>query len=235
MGLEGVEIVMAVEEAFDIEILDKEAETLRTPRDLIEVVMGKVGRSDLAVCLTQRAFHCLRRAFMRELKIKRAGFSLDVPMEQLLPVKDRKIVLAKICDQAGVAKPPVLVRPRWLVNSLFAVSLAAAVATCLALFLATGMRMWEVSGSIGVSVGLLVLIIGLILTMQKATAFPPRLRTVRGMARWLVANNPELIRAPPGQWSREQVAEKVREIVMDQLGLDNYREDARFVEDLGMN
>jgi hypothetical protein len=56
MGMDGVEIVMAVEDAFDITIADKEAEKIVTPRDLIELVMAKVRKSDMAVCLTQWRF-----------------------------------------------------------------------------------------------------------------------------------------------------------------------------------
>jgi acyl carrier protein len=239
--MEGVEIVMEVEEAFDIRILDAEAEKVRTPRHLIELIMGKVGRSDVAVCLTQRAFHRLRRAFMSELHLKRADFRLDVPTDQLLPPATRKTALDRICQHTGVIGPPHLVRPRWLVNSLFAVSLTAAIAIYVALSLAAATRsvglnlIRECGCWVGLAGGGAALWIGFLLTKQKATEFPPRLRTVRGLARWLVANNPQLLGAPPGQWSREQVAEKVREIVVDHLGAKNYREDARFVEDLGLN
>jgi hypothetical protein len=39
----------------------------------------------------------------------------------------------------------------------------------------------------------------------------------------------------PPQWSHERIALKTREIVCDVLGCnDRYREDARFVEDLGL-
>ena len=45
MGMESVEIVMSVEEAFSINISDAEAESILTPRHLIELVMAKVVRS----------------------------------------------------------------------------------------------------------------------------------------------------------------------------------------------
>jgi acyl carrier protein len=38
MGLEGIEILMEVEEAFDISIEDSEAERSSTPGELIDVV-----------------------------------------------------------------------------------------------------------------------------------------------------------------------------------------------------
>ncbi|HEY5043547.1 MAG TPA: hypothetical protein VIK53_16270 [Verrucomicrobiae bacterium] len=69
MGLDAVEIVMKVEETFDIAIEDREAEKILTPHALIELVMSKVGRTDRAVCLTQRAFHCFRASLIRN-----AGF-----------------------------------------------------------------------------------------------------------------------------------------------------------------
>ncbi|MGA2544862.1 MAG: hypothetical protein ABSG78_25205 [Verrucomicrobiota bacterium] len=242
MGLDGVEIVMAVEEAFDITLLDKETEKVRTPGDLIELVMAKVGRSDVAVCLTQRAFHRWRRAFLSELSLRRSDFRLDVTTEKLLPLPTRKTVLARIAHQAGVAKPPDLERPGWLINSLLASSVAAAIAVSIALSHSPATKtvglnlIREFNWVIGVVAGFCVLRIGFLVTKQMATTFPPRLRTVEGLTRWLVANNPKLVEGPPGQWSREQVAEKVREIVIDQFGLkiENYREEARFIEDFGM-
>lgn len=75
MGLEGVEIVMKVEEAFEIAIEDAEAEKITTPRHLIDLVMGKVGRPDRAACLTQRAFHRLRASLLRSTRLARGEIS----------------------------------------------------------------------------------------------------------------------------------------------------------------
>jgi hypothetical protein len=65
--------------------------------------------------------------------------------------------------------------------------------------------------------------------------FRPSVATVGQLSRWIVANAPDVVNAPPGQWSREQVSESVRQIVSDILGCEKtYREDAHFVKDLGM-
>lgn len=59
--------------------------------------------------------------------------------------------------------------------------------------------------------------------------------TIGDFSRWVVANGPELVKASPGRWSREQVSVNVRQIVIDTLGCEKeYREDAHFVKDLGM-
>ena len=42
MGLDGVEIVMALEESFDIVISDADASGMYTPRDIIDYVCSQV-------------------------------------------------------------------------------------------------------------------------------------------------------------------------------------------------
>ena len=61
MGLDGVELVVAVEEKFGIGISDGEAEKVVTPRDVAELVVRKVSSRDDGGCRSQRAFHLIRR------------------------------------------------------------------------------------------------------------------------------------------------------------------------------
>lgn len=71
MGMDSVEIVIAVEEAFGIQIEDSEAEKLLTPQQLIDVVMSKVASARSEICLTHRSFNLLRASFMRHCALKR--------------------------------------------------------------------------------------------------------------------------------------------------------------------
>jgi hypothetical protein len=212
-----------------------------TPHDLIELVMGKVGRSEVAVCLTQRAFHRLRRACINELGISRTAFHLDQAMDKLLPIETRKTLLPRIYKQAGATMPPKLQRSSFLQTLIFVGSLAAGTSGWFAIAHARPgnsllLNFVEQTGwVVGFVIWVGTLRLGFDLTKGMELAFPPNLTTVRGHARWLVANHPELLGGPPGQWSREQVVEKVRDIVIDVLGCDkNYREEARFVQDLGL-
>src|SRR5690349_10245452 len=63
MGLDILEIVLNLEEVFGIEIKDKEAEQLRTTRDVIDYVCQKLNVSDTTEgpCLSARAFYRLRQ------------------------------------------------------------------------------------------------------------------------------------------------------------------------------
>jgi acyl carrier protein len=234
MGLEGVEIVMSVEEAFDITLPNAETEKLVTPRDLIELVMTKIRKSDTAACMTQNAFHRLRRSVMSELNIQRANFRLETSMDQLLPAATRKMILRKIYQKAGVASPPKLIRSGLGDGLLLLSSIGIGVGTGVA-FSRAHSGISVLAWLAGFAVGAFALRLGGHLTREMKNTFPQSLRTVRGHVGWIVANAPPSIATPPGQWSREQVSEKVREIVIDQLACDNYREDAQFVQDLGMN
>jgi hypothetical protein len=61
MGLDGVEIVMSVDDSFAIELENSEAGKIVTPGQLIDLVMSKVALATSASCLTQRSFHSVRR------------------------------------------------------------------------------------------------------------------------------------------------------------------------------
>ena len=50
-----------------------------------------------------------------------------------------------------------------------------------------------------------------------------------------MAHKTDLARTAPGKWTREQVAARIRDITIEQLGCAvTYREDASFVQDLGL-
>jgi hypothetical protein len=61
MGLDSVELVMAFEEAFGIEIPDVVASGMITPRRTIDYVESRLATVPADRCLTQQAFYRLRR------------------------------------------------------------------------------------------------------------------------------------------------------------------------------
>jgi len=237
MGLDAVEILMEVEDAFEISISDAEAETTLTPRELINLVMSKVGCTDRAVCLTQRAFHRLRAALRRQTGTRRDWIRPDTPTRQLLPGEGRKTLLKAVLEDIGIADMPELVRPSWLVKLIGWAALGAGM-------LAGGLVHLQASDDwidrntwplVGIGVVGAVAWLAALLTRGVRNEFIPALATVGGFSRWIVAHGPNVVEAPPGQWSREQVAARVREIVINQLGCEKkYREDARFIQDLGL-
>ena len=235
MGLDAVEIVMEVEEAFDIRLEDAEAVKVSTPRDLIELVMGKVAQSDAAGCLTQRAFNRLRAALLRQLPLKRQDIAPQVKMAALAPRANRKILLERLAAEIGTPPMPNLVRPEWLVNMLVVCCLVLGLAIAVLLF---RHGLWEHRGALFCTA--LYTAAGLGFLAAAATRacrvnFPPQVTTVADLSRWIVAHKSDLASSAPGKWTREQVAARIRDITIEQLGCaKTYREDASFVRDLGM-
>ena len=61
MGLDSVEIVIQLEQTFDVQIFDREAENLTTPRETMELIGLKLGVSDaFSPCPGLRAFRLVR-------------------------------------------------------------------------------------------------------------------------------------------------------------------------------
>ena len=90
MGLDLVEYVMAVEEAFEIDIPDADAVHLETPAKLIDYVCARLGESADGPPLVQTAFYWLRRALADELTVPRGSIGPDTTIADLTerPEKD---------------------------------------------------------------------------------------------------------------------------------------------------
>ncbi|MCX6923126.1 MAG: acyl carrier protein [Verrucomicrobia bacterium] len=235
MGLDAVEIVMEVETVFDIRLEDAEVEKASTPRDLLDLVMRKVALADIAGCLTQRAFNLLRAALLLQLPLKRRDIAPNAPMADLVPKIQRRILLECLAAELRTPCMPNLVRPKWLVNLLIVACIALGVATAVLIF-RHGLS--DHRGALFFTASLIAVGTGFLArgaTRACCVEFPPQAATVGDLSRWIVAHKMDLAPATPGKWTREQVAARIRDITIEQLGCaETYREDASFVQDLGM-
>ncbi len=235
MGLDAVEIVMAVEEAFGVTLEDSEVEKISTPRELIDLIMGKVGETASAGCLTQRAFHQVRAALLHQLPLNRRDISPQAKLSRLAPRSQRKVLLECLAAELETSPLPALVRPKWLVVFLVVMSVAAGIAAAVYIF---RHGLWEHRGALFGTAVATAAAIGFVsgaATRACRFEFPPRLATVADLSRWLVGHKTELAVSAPGKWTREQVAARVRDIIIELLDCaPAYREDASFVQDLGM-
>jgi hypothetical protein len=243
MGLDGVEIVMKVEEAFGITIDDAEAGKITTPGQLIELVLSKVGRTVDEACLTQRAFHRLRAALMRHLGVSRKQIRPDAFLEELFPRSTRREDVRQISTRIGLRKEIQFVRPAWLTGlittGIFFFGIVIAVFVDAHRVTSENPFLKVVLVPLPIIVAALFVVtfgwLAVLATSSMCIEFQPSVATMGNLSRWVVVNAPDVVKASPGQWSREQVSEIVREIVIDILCCDKeYREDAHFVKDLGM-
>lgn len=242
MGLDGVEIVMAVEDRFGIAIEDSDAEKMLTPRDLIDCVMRKVGYTDHAQCLTQRAFNRLRASLMRKLGLKRNQIKPTTLLADLFPRNNSREQIQLILDDLGIVKPIELVRPGWLHKTIVALIFAGGATAWFFLAMrpaASSNILYALATTSPVGVAVIFMVawgfLLFYLTRSLKLEFKSNMKTVGHFSRWVLAFGPDVVKTPPGEWSREQVAEAVKAIVVDILGCGKeYREDAQFVKDLGM-
>jgi acyl carrier protein len=231
MGLDGVELVMAVEEAFDIQITDADAEKMLTPRQVIDFVLGQIATTTASVCLTQRAFNLLRRAFIQQ-GYKRPQISPATNLSTALPVKQRRERLQQIMQELGISKPPKLVLSRGISGLMWGSSLAAGVGAAVA----AAPQLASLSVWIFIGVAILTAGIAIRLTKPLRREFPRELQTVGDLARWVMTHKPDLATAHVPKWTPDQVEARVREIVVDTLGCKpDFSLDAHFVKDLGLS
>ena len=115
MGLEGLEIVLAVEESFGIAIPNAEASRMQTPADLIAFVETHVPTVQSDECLTQQLFYCLRRGFRTAVPSLSAPFKPDSQLRDVVSKDEWPIVWQNIRDAVGNANWPGEIQwPGWL-------------------------------------------------------------------------------------------------------------------------
>lgn len=86
MGLDGVELIMAIEEEFDIQISDEEASRLLTPRQVAELIAKKFKISNLSYekYLLHKKFNIFRKFLIDEIDIERQKIIPNALISDLL-------------------------------------------------------------------------------------------------------------------------------------------------------
>lgn len=109
MGLEGIEIVMATEEVFGIEIPNHIAARILTPEALVDYVVAHVGTLPEERCLTQQLFYRLRRGFKRQIAALARTLELDTPLTDMMHKDQWPAVWTAIRADVGDADWPAKV------------------------------------------------------------------------------------------------------------------------------
>lgn len=230
MGLDAVEMVMAVEETFGIEIKDGEAVHLQTPRQLIDFVKTKVACAQADVCLTHRSFCLVRRFMMRTIGLSRKAIAPGTTLSDLITKEHRLQFVTAFPIELGTVLAPKLERPAAIVITILGVAVATDVVPAIATHTYSPFNLFY----FGVP-SILVAYAGVRLTRNMRTEFPANLQTVGDLSRFVMTHKPDLATPARPGWTDEQIASRVRDIIIETLGCEKtYREDANFVKDLGL-
>lgn len=182
MGLDLVELTIRVEETFGIQITDSVASELTTPKKVTDFILSQVEESPAPLpCLSQKAFHSLRREFTRHVSLSRRQFQVDSLLKEIVPGEHGDEVWKRIGSSLAIKRWPAMSRPAWL---------------------------------------------GFI---------PPRVRSVRELVDYLVTNEPLVIKGEEAAWSRAQVWDVLKRLIIDETAVTDFSEDSRFVEDMHLD
>jgi acyl carrier protein len=235
MGLDSVELVMAFEEAFGIEIPDPIAAELTTPRQVIDYVAARVGVAPRPACLSQRGFHVVRRALTDRFRHPRRQLRPATPLEQVIPTKGRRAVWHAIGADLGATRWPELVRPDWLSWLVIGAVPIAFGATVFAAKQSSA----EVPTLLAVVVGLVTAIAvgfgGAFATRPFRVAFGHGWDTAGGLAQYIAGYDSTLVATAPTEWTRERVAIVVRQVIAEETGVTEFTDDSHFVRDMGID
>jgi hypothetical protein len=228
MGLETVELVTRFEDAFGITIPDDVAASMTTPRVVADYVATQVLTADSSACLSQQAFYFLRRGFSSQLHLPRRQFRSEAALNSLVPKEARKHTWRGLQTELGARVLPNLARPVWLFYSL----LVGTVLFSVYVSYATPGLPFQLRVMFGLALLVATGIALSVLTRPFRTEFPSRFRTVAALVNYLCLNSPHTFRRERGVWTRPQIAETVRAIIVDVTGKTNFTEDSDFINDM---
>ncbi len=229
MGLDTVELVMEVEDAFGIEIPDDEATRCATVGDLYACVLRRVSGRQSNVCLSAHIFYRLRRAFAELRPTTAPRIHPSTPLESLAAPLERRRAWRYVERQSGL-RLPGLERSVGVSRVLALAAVTAFGASLVALSWAwtsacAGLLLAGVTGTIG-----------WMLTQPLAIHLPHGCNTVGNLAQFALSTNcTELARAH--RLPSADVWHVLSGIICEQLGVERARvtPDARFVDDFGVS
>lgn len=110
MSLDTVELVISIEERFDISIPDGEAAQLHTIQEIADCVHSKIAMNPTAKCKSQLLFYLLRRYFQDQFGIDRDSFMPQRIIRDLLANHDLKSAWRSIQRDLQLELPRLVAR-----------------------------------------------------------------------------------------------------------------------------
>jgi hypothetical protein len=220
MGLEIVELVLAVEESFDIDIPDEHAQKIATPRQLVDYLARRLETASANVCLSQRAFYRLRRA-LRSLD---GDASTVCPESSLLPYFPRATRKARwqALTSALSAPLPPLRRPPAL--SLIGVFLLAT----------STVVIFRAAGGFPAFLALVLASTAFIVVTRPFRVVLPFASAADLSHHLALHHSRSLVGAVP-RWSYSQIESVTFGLIREVTGLQHFDADGQFVRDLGLD
>jgi len=124
-GPDAEDLICSLEERFGIVLADDETEAVRTPGQLVDLIMTKVESIKSTDCLSQRAFYLIRRVAIRSFLLPRRAIAPETKLGDIVPSKFRYARWKSFGTNIGAAKWPDLQRSRPVFATLVLLATAA--------------------------------------------------------------------------------------------------------------
>ena len=231
MGLDQVEIMMDIEDAFEIPIFDDDWQRLKTVGDLHRLVQSKLQFHASTPCPCVVAFCSFRRAAIQLLGVPRSTIRLNTAMLELLPVRRRRKRWNRLQELTAL-QLPALQRPglvKW-VGVFFFLALAVVVWSATPIAFRGSLQFAIISLTLTV----LFLVIAAVVTKPLAVCLPSTCLSVRDMVSTLVLLNYGRGPQQGAHRNEEQDWQTVRDIVSSGIGVpvNEVTREARLIDDL---
>ena len=113
MGLDGVELVMEIEDRFSTSVSDAAAERIQTVGDLHAFLMNRIRRQNSECCSSAALFYPIRKLLVTEFGIERNAVAPSTHLESLIAADDRYEFWRKL-ETSVATRLPRLKRSQWL-------------------------------------------------------------------------------------------------------------------------
>lgn len=228
MGLDGVQLVMEIEEEFGITIPDSVYSELRTVGDLVDFCFERIHASKTVSCPSLTSFLSLRRLVRDVSKDPELRIRPRDNIEDCLPESDRKQFWLRLPELLKTT-PPALRRPPWLRKILVFIVLGFGA------FLMS-FPLWHIE--ILILILCTTMALGIILhwsTLGFRKRTPDGYETFGEITKRMVGLT--IATNPPTDQEYDSIFAIVKRIIIDVLGVDDAEviPTARFIEDLRMD
>ncbi len=218
MGLDTVELFMAIEEEFGLHFNDADAADCTTPRHVADYLFKRVRTSSDDPCPTQRGFYKIRKAILSSFDFRREDIAPSTKLSIILG-KPEKQSWEKLGQAIATDDLPKLKRSRgFLILVVLGIPIAGS----------------YVLSFIGLPTSILAMAFLIQLVIVNSTTYrfgseiPSKYNTVGSLVEFVDCSSTKV-------WSYEEILARVIEITSVQLGVDirEITPNSHFVYDLG--
>lgn len=234
MGLDSLELVIEVEQAFGVHFSDREIENTRTVGQFHALLCRRIGAAESSPCPTQAAFYRVRSALIELAGIDRAAVRPGADLAMMLPLGKRGAFWDRFAASTGLVLPRL--EPEWSKRhshwwaaftwasiALVAWGIIAAVVLESAILLVAGL--W---------LALLCILGTAMMALTPRVALGGDFATVGGLARCVVHENLARFTVPVAD-PEDVIWRRLRDIICEHLGVPELevQRETEFVRDLG--